>query len=281
MVNMPDLSRVGRIVKWAALIILALIIIPRFLVVIPAGTTGVYHLFGRVSDKPLSSGLHFVIPLAVVTKMSIQTQDYTMSIVKEEGRRLGDDSIDALTKEGLNVALDITVLFKLREESSPSVFRELGVNYQEIIIRPETRSIIREVVAQYDAKSLYSEKRGEAVEAIKNGLKDKIEPRGIIVEEVLLRNVKLPDRLAKSIEEKLQAEQESARYDFVLEKEKKEADRKRIEAQGQRDAQKTISESLTSSYLEYLYLTGLKDRQGTIYVPTNPANGLPLFRDTR
>ena len=268
---MPDFSRFGRIIKWAALIILALIIIPRFLVVIPAGTTGVYHLFGRVSDKPLSSGLHFVI----------QTQDYTMSIVKEEGRRLGDDSIDALTKEGLNVALDITVLFKLREESSPSVFRELGVNYQEIIIRPETRSIIREVVAQYDAKSLYSEKRGEAVEAIKNGLKDKIEPRGIIVEEVLLRNVKLPDRLAKSIEEKLQAEQESARYDFVLEKEKKEADRKRIEAQGQRDAQKTISESLTSSYLEYLYLTGLKDRQGTIYVPTNPANGLPLFRDTR
>ena len=202
--NMPDFSRFGRIIKWAALIILALIIIPRFLVVIPAGTTGVYHLFGRVSDKPLSSGLHFVIPLAVVTKMSIQTQDYTMSIVKEEGRRLGDDSIDALTKEGLNVALDITVLFKLREESSPSVFRELGVNYQEIIIRPETRSIIREVVAQYDAKSLYSEKRGEAVEAIKNGLKDKIEPRGIIVEEVLLRNVKLPDRLAKSIEEKLQ-----------------------------------------------------------------------------
>ena len=261
---MPDLSRVGRIVKWAALIILALIIIPRFLVVIPAGTTGVYHLFGRVSDKPLSSGLHFVIPLAVVTKMNIQTQDYTMSIVKEEGRRLGDDSIDALTKEGLNVVLDMTVLFKLREDSAPTLFRELGVNYTETIIRPETRSIIREVVAQYDAKSLYSEKRGEAVEAIKNGLKSKIEPRGIIVEEVLLRNVKLPDRIAKSIEEKLQAEQESARYDFVLEKEKKEAERKRIEAQGQRDAQKTISESLTSSYLEYLYLTGLKDRQGTI-----------------
>jgi len=278
---MPDFSRVGRILRWAALIIFALIIIPRFLVVIPAGTTGVYHLFGKVSDKPLSSGLHFVIPLAVVTKMNIQTQDYTMSIVKEEGRRLRDDSIDALTKEGLNVALDITVLFKLREETAPQVFRELGVNYDEVIIRPETRSIIREIVAQYDAKSLYSEKRGEAVGAIKNGLKDKIESRGIIVEEVLLRNVKLPDRVAKSIEEKLQAEQESARYDFVLEKEKKEAERKRIEAQGQRDAQKTISESLTSSYLEYLYLTGLKDRQGTIYVPTNPQNGLPLFRETR
>lgn len=275
---MPDFSRVGRIIRWAALVIIALIIIPRFLVVIPAGTTGVYHLFGRVSDKPLSSGLHFVIPLAVVTKMNIQTQDYTMSIVKEEGRRLGDDSIDALTKEGLNVALDITLLFKLREDTAPKVFRELGVNYPESIIRPETRSIIREVVAQYDAKSLYSEKRGEAVGAIINGLKSKIEPRGIIVEDVLLRNVKLPDRLAKSIEEKLQAEQESARYEFVLEKEKKEAERKRIEAQGQRDAQKTISESLTSSYLEYLYLTGLKDRQGTIYVPTNPANGLPLFR---
>lgn len=281
MINMPDVSRLGRIVRWAVLIVLALIIVPRFLVVIPAGFTGVYHLFGRVSDKPLSSGLHFVIPLAVVTKMNIQTQDYTMSIVKEEGRRLGDDSIDALTKEGLNVTLDITVLFKLREESAPQVFRELGVNYDEVIIRPETRSIIREVVAHYDAKSLYSDKRSEAVDSIKNMLKQKIESRGIVVEEVLLRNVKLPDRLAKSIEEKLQAEQESARYEFVLEKEKKEAERKRIEAQGQRDAQKTISESLTSSYLEYLYLTGLKDRQGTIYVPTNPQNGLPLFRETR
>ncbi|MFZ2969617.1 MAG: prohibitin family protein, partial [Minisyncoccia bacterium] len=95
---------------------------------------------------------------------------------------------------------------------------------------------------------------------------------------ILLRNVILPAKLDQSIQEKLQAEQESQRYDFVLEKEKKEAERKRIEAEGIRDAQKTISESLSPEYINYLYIKELKDRAGTIYVPTNPDNGLPLFK---
>ena len=152
------------------------------------------------------------------------------------------------------------------------------MNYHEVVIRPEIRSAIREVVAQYEAKDIYSEKRGEAAVKILEALKTKIEPRGVGVEEVLLRNVALPKNLATSIESKLQAEQESQRYDFVLEKETKEAERKRIEAAGQRDAQQIITQGLTTPYLNYLYIQNLKDSKGTIYVPTNPSNGTPLFR---
>jgi hypothetical protein len=100
-----------------------------------------------------------------------------------------------------------------------------------------------------------------------------------VLEEVLLRNVQLPPKLAQSIEEKLTAEQEAQRYDFVLDREKKEAERKRIEAEGQRDSQTIINQSLSPEYLNYLYLTSLKDREGTIYVPVNSDNGIPLFRN--
>lgn len=259
-------------------VIVLAIILFRSLVVVPAGAVGVFHMFGKVRDAELQSGLHVINPLGGVTKMSVRTEQYTMSIVKEEGQRAGDDSIDALTKEGLEVKLDMTILYHLMQDKASQVYITIGEHFPEKIIRPEIRSAIREVVARYDASAIYSQKRAEVVNDVKTALKTALEARGIEVEEVLLRNVILPPKLANSIQEKLQAEQESQRYDFVLTKEKKEADRKRIEAEGQRDSQKTISESLTPSYLEYLYIQGLKDRQGTIYVPTSPNTGLPLFK---
>ncbi|MCK4891939.1 MAG: prohibitin family protein [Candidatus Pacebacteria bacterium] len=262
----------------AAVIILFLIVLMNSIVIIPAGETGVYHLFGKVKDAEIKSGLHIVNPLAQITKLSIRTEQYTMSIVQGEGEKIGDDSIDALTSEGLTVKLDITVFYHLVEDSSSDVFKELGINYQEKIIRPEIRSAIREVVAGYDSKSIYSDKRDEIINTIRQKMTDNIEPRGIAIEQVLLRNVILPAKLDASIQEKLQAQQESQRYDFILEKEKKEAERKRIEAEGQRDAQKTINESLTAEYLNYMYIRELKDREGTIYVPTNPDNGMPMFK---
>ena len=262
----------------AIVIILSLIVLIKSVVIIPAGETGVYHLFGKVKDDEVKSGFHLINPLAEVTKLSIRTEQYTMSVVQGEGEKIGDDSIDALTSEGLTVKLDITVFYHLVEDSASNVFKELGINYQEKIIRPEIRSAIREVVAGYDSKAIYSDKRDEIITTIRQKMTDNIEPRGIAIEQVLLRNVILPAKLDASIQEKLQAEQESQRYDFIIEKEKKEADRKRIEAEGQRDAQKTINESLTSEYLNYLYIRELKDREGTIYVPTNSENGMPMFK---
>lgn len=248
------------------------------IVIIDAGETGVYSLFGRVRDEEMSSGFHLVIPLARVTKMSIRTEEYTMSIIQGEGVKYESDAITALTKEGLNVDLDMTVLYRLDEQRASDVYSEIGLGYAEKIIRPMIRTAIRDIVAQYSAKDIYSDKRGEAASQIQKSLEATINSRGIIIENVLLRNVVLPANLAESIQAKLQAEQEAQRYDFLLDREKKEKERKIIEAEGQRDSQKIINESLTTNYLYYQYISGLKDRQGTIYVPTNPATGMPQFQ---
>jgi regulator of protease activity HflC (stomatin/prohibitin superfamily) len=249
------------------------------IVIIDAGETGVYSLFGKVKDEELHSGFHLVNPLAKINRLSIRTEEYTMSKVSTEGKKIGDDSISALTKEGLEVNLDITTFYHLDEAQASDIYKNVGEGYEEKIVRPEIRSTIREVVAQFDAKEMYSEKREEANQKILKQLKGKLNKRGIIVEDTLLRNVSLPANLAKSIQEKLQAEQEAQKYDFLLQREKKEKERKIIEAEGQRDAQKIINESLSSNYLYYLYINQLKDRQGTIYVPTSPQTGMPVFKE--
>ena len=254
-----------------AVIIIALI---NAIVIVPAGVTGVYSVFGKVRDNEISSGFHLINPLAKVTLMSIRTEQYTMSIAQGEGQVFGDDSIDALTKEGLKVQLDMTVLYRLEEKKASDVYKGIGLAYEDKILRPQVRSAIREVIAVYEAKDIYSEKREEAQDKIQEILMASLIERGVIIEEVLLRNIALPNMLTQAIEDKLTAEQEAQKYDFVLQKEEKEAERKRIEAAGQRDAQQIINQSLTDRYLQYLYISELKEREGTIYVPTD----MPLFK---
>jgi regulator of protease activity HflC (stomatin/prohibitin superfamily) len=263
--------------KWIILIIVVVLLLPLMVVVVEAGQTGVYSLFGKVKDKELSSGFHLKNPFAKVQKMSIRTEDYTMSNTELEGEKAGADAITALTKEGLSVNLDMTVLYHLEEASASDVYRDVGLNYQEKIIRPAIRSTIREVIAQYDAKVVYSDKRKEAAQRIADNLRTRLGERGIILEDLLLRNVELPSDLRKSIEQKLQAEQEAQKMDFVLEKERKEKERKIIEAEGQRESQRIINESLTDRFLNYQYIKNLENREGTIYVPTD-GDGLPMFK---
>lgn len=274
----PHKKKLKYILGVVLVVLFVLPFISRFWVTVEAGHTGVQNLFGRVYDEELSSGFHLKNPLVNVTPMSIRTQEYTMSKTRGEGARYSEDSITALTKEGLQVDLDMTILFHLKSSKASDVYRDLGANYVENVIRPAIRSTIREKIANYEAKSLYSEKREEARKQIFDSLQKMLEPRGVELEDVLLRNVKLPSGLAQSIEEKLQAEQESEKYDFLLQKEEKEAERKRIEARGQRDAQQIINQGLTNQYLKYQYIKNLKEREGTIYVPTSPNNGVPMFR---
>src|SRR3989339_328874 len=249
------------------------------IVIVDAGETGVYSLFGRVKDKELSSGFHLVIPLAKVAKMSIRTEEYTMSIAQGEGKRVGADAITSLTKEGLSVDLDMTVLYRLNEEQASDLYSKVGLNYEEKILRPAIRTSIRDIIAQYEAKDIYSEKREEAADKILEALRNNVVTRGVIVEDVMLRNVSLPAGLTSAIQEKLKAEQEAQKYEFLLDREMKEKQRKIIEAEGQRDAQQIINESLTTNYLYYLYISDLKSREGTIYVPTSPTTGMPLFKN--
>lgn len=277
-VNQDGLKKIKKFLGLGLVVIVALWLFFSSIVIVEAGQTGVYHLFGKVKDEEVSSGLHLINPLAKITTMSIRTQDYTMSFIGDEGNKKGVDSISALTKEGLEVELDITVLYRLEEKKASDIYREVGLNYEEKIIRPVIRSTIREVIATYNSKDIYSEKREQATVSIYEDLNSLLEGRGIIAEEVLLRNVKLPANLANSIQEKLQAEQESQKYEFILQKETKEKERKLIEAEGQRDAQAIINESLSPNYLYYLYIKELKDREGTIYVPVSPDSGMPMFK---
>ena len=275
----PKLDDIKKKFSLLILAVLAIWLFTASIYIVDAGKTGVYKLFGRVSDKELSSGFKLVLPVAQVIQMSIRTEEYTMSVLQDEGERRGADAISALTKEGLSVDLDMTVFYRLNEENASDIYTKVGLNYKDKIIRPEIRSAIRAVIANYEAKDIYSEKRQEAAQNILKTLETKLNTRGIIVEDVLIRNVKLPSGLAESIQQKLQAEQEAQRYDFILDKEKKEKERKIIEAEGQEEAQKIINQSLTTNYLYYLYVNQLKDREGTIYVPTSPSTGMPLFRD--
>ena len=272
-------KNVRKMASTAVVIILLLWLFFASIVIVDAGETGVYSLFGKVKNQELSSGFHLVIPLARVTKMSVRTEEYTMSIMTSEGKKSGNDSIAALTKEGLNVDLDMTVLYRLDESSAADVYKKVGLTYEDKIIRPAIRTAIRDIIAQYDAKDIYSEKREEATQKIKEKLEETINQRGIVIEDILLRNVQLPANLANSIQEKLQAEQETQKYDFLLTKEAKEKERKIIEAEGQRESQRIINQSLTQNYLYYSYINELKDREGTIYVPTSPSTGMPLFRN--
>jgi len=268
----------GKFFKLGSVFVVIGILLFMSVTIIGAGQVGVVSLFGKVSDNEIKSGIHLINPLASVNKMSVRTEEYTMSKVGAEGKKVGDDSISALTKEGLTVSMDVTAFYHLEESRASDLYREVGLTYEEKIIRPEIRSAIREMVAQYEAKDIYSEKRSEAAKNILAYLNNKVRERGIVIEDMLIRDVTLPANLSQAIQEKLKAEQESQRYDFVLDKEKKEAERKVIEAQGQRDAQKIIDESLSAKYLDYLYINGLKERQGTIYVPMNPSTGMPMFK---
>lgn len=271
------------IVGLGCVVVFALVLIPSFVTVVDAGEVGVYSLFGKVSDEELNPGINFKIPFANVIKMVTRTQEYTMTSVEEDSQYLTstagrDDAIEARAMDGARVWLDITVLYHLVPERAPEIYKELGIEYSEKIVRPQIRSSIRGVLANYTVTEIYSTKRNEIQDTLFNEMKANLEERGFIIEEVLLRKVNLSQTLSDSIEQKLAAQQEAEKYDFVLQKEEKEAERKRIEAQGQRDAQKTIAQGLTTNYLYYLYIQNLKDHESTIYVPVNPETGMPLFK---
>jgi len=226
---------------------------------IDAGQVGVKKLFGKVQPDVLESGLHFINPLYEVEKLDIKTQNYTMSGIHDEGQKQGDDAIRVLTADGLEVTIDLTVLYRLVPVDAPRLVRETGVDYEYKIVRPITRTRIRDNAVYYEAVALYSSKRDEFQSRIFNGIENDFKKRGLLLENLLVRNITLPAAVKSTIEQKIQAEQEAQKMQFVLQKEKQEADRKRIEAQGISDYQRIISESLTDKQLQYEQIKAYKE----------------------
>lgn len=266
---------IGAIVGVIALVVVIMLIMS--IAIVPAGKVGVHDLFGKVDENEFSAGFHFKNPLANVHMMSIQTQEYTMSYAQGEGAKYGSDVISALTKEGLSVDLDITILYKMTPQKADVIYKTIGENYVTVIVRPQIRTVIREVIAEYEAKQIYSSDRTVISLAISEKLEPDLSKRGIILESVLLRHVELPAELTIKITEKLQAEQEAERMEFVLQRETQEANRKRIEAQGIADANTIISGSITPEYLRWYFIQMIPEYNATTFIPVGD-DGIPFVK---
>lgn len=249
--NIPNIPPVGKIGRLVGLAFIVLGVVTNCFVQIDAGQVGVKKLFGKVQPEVLSSGLNFINPLYEVDRLDVRTLNYTMSGINDEGHKTGDDAIKVLTSDGLEVTIDLTVLYRVIPSEAPRLIRETGIDYEDKIVRPISRTRIRDNAVYYEAVSLYSTKRDEFQTRIFKGIEADFKSRGLLLENLLVRNITLPAAVKGTIEQKIQAEQESQKMQFVLAKERQEADRKRVEAQGIADYQRIISESLTDKQLQY------------------------------
>jgi len=225
---------------------------------IDAGQIGVTSLFGKVSNEILTSGLNFVNPLVDVYNVDIKTLNYTMSGVHNEGEKEGDDAIRVLTADGLEVTIDLTVLYRVVGTEAPRLIKETGLDYKDKIVRPLTRTKIRDNAVYFTAIDLYSTKRDQFQNKIFTSIEADFKKRGLILEQLLLRNITLTNNVKTSIEEKIKAEQDAQKMEFVLQKEKQEAERKRVEAQGIADYQRIISTGLNDKQLQYEQIQMMK-----------------------
>lgn len=218
---------------------------------IEPGDVGVQKLFGKVNNNILESGLNLINPLVEVVIFDVRTQNYTMSGVNDEGNKVGDDAIRVLSADGLEVVIDLTVLYKVIPNEAPRILKEIGTDYRNTIVRPICRTKIRDNAVYYDAISLYSTKRDEFQARIFKSIESDFTSRGLMLEQLLVRNITLPASVKTTIESKINAEQEAQKMTFVLQKETQEAERKRVEAQGIADYQKILSTGLSDKLLQY------------------------------
>jgi prohibitin 1 len=235
---------------------------------VPTGHVGVLTLFGRVTGEALGEGIHTINPLKSVQRLSIQTQS-----VKE--------TANVPSNEGLILALDTSLLFHLDRSKAAEVYQKVGANYAEKIVEPTMRAAIRAATSAHTANALYTNARELVQQQIQDELTAQLAPRGVIVENVLLRDVQLPAMLKSSIEAKQQAEQDALRMNFILQKEKQEAERKRIEAQGISDFQKIVAQGISPQLLEWKGIEATEklatSANSKVVVVGNAKNGLPLI----
>lgn len=246
-----QIGRFAGVMRTIAVLLVVAGILSKSIIQINAGQIGVKTLFGKVQNDVLFSGLHFINPFVEVRRLDIKTQNYTMSGVHDEGVKSSDDAIRILTADGLEVTIDLTILYKLIATEAPRLVREIGEDYTDKIVRPLTRTKIRDNAVYYDAVSLYSTKRDEFQQRIFKSIEDDFKKRGLILEQLLVRNITLPASVKATIEQKINAEQDAQKMQFVLLKEKQEAERKRVEAQGIADYQRIINSGLTGQQLQY------------------------------
>jgi prohibitin 1 len=261
----PGFLRLAAIVP---VVIIIFILLWASVAYVPAGHVGVLTLFGRVTGEVLPEGTHMVNPFKGNNIMSVRTQE-----IKE--------TASVPSNEGLIITLDTSLLFRLNVEKAADVYRTVGPRYQDVVVEPNLRASIREVTASHSANALYSGEREKVAQEITTQLTRELSKRGVVVENILLRDIQLPATLKVSIETKQQAEQESLAMAFRLQKEKQEAERKRIEAAGIRDFQQIVAQGISSQLLEWKGIEATEkladSKNSKIVVIGSPKHGLPLI----
>ena len=258
------MARIGTIIGIIALVILLFWSV----VSVPAGHVAVITLFGKVSERMLSEGIHLINPLAAVHEMSVRTQEFK-------------ETASVPSSEGLMMTLDTSLLLRLDAKRAADVYQKIGLNYVTVVVEPMLRSAIRDITAKHSANALYTGGREEVQQKIQEMLFKELGDRGIFVENVLLRDVQLPAMLKTSIEQKQQAEQESLRMSFILQREKQEAERKRIEAQGIADFQRIVAAGISQQLLEWKGIEATEKLAASnntkVVVIGSGKSGLPLI----
>lgn len=257
--NNPALAKFKPIGRIAGFIFIVMGILNACVKQIDAGEVGVKVLFGSIQNEVMGSGLHFINPLLEVKKLDIKTQNYTMTGVNDEGNQSADDAIRVLTSDGLEVTIDLTVLYRVISTDAPRLLRETGDDYRDKIVRPITRTKIRDNAVYYQAVDLFGSKRDVFQQRIYKSIEEDFKKRGLMLEQLLVRNITLPNSVKASIESKINAEQDAKKMEFVLLKEKQEAERKRVEAQGIADYQRIINTGLTDQQLQYEQIKAMKE----------------------
>ncbi|MCU0452511.1 MAG: prohibitin family protein [Bacteroidetes bacterium] len=254
-------------------VVFGLLVVLQCFTQIPAGRVGVVDFFGVVSEQTLRAGINPVNPMATVVKYSIQTQEHK-------------ENMQVLSREGLTIGLEVSALYRLNPDSAARVYVTVaGGDYETIILIPQFRSICRSVTASFQASALYSSERERLGMSIQAELAKIVAPRGVTIENTPIRNVVLPTQLTEAIEQKQRADQESQRMEFVLTKEKQEADRKRIEARGIADFQTIVAAGISDQLLRWKGIEATEKLAAStntkVIIVGAGKDGLPIILDTK
>ena len=277
----PVMRKYKSVISIAGIVVILIGFSTSAVVQVESGEVGVQKLFGKVNDDILRSGLNIINPLVKVVMFDIKTENYTMSGVNDEGSKAGDDAIRVLSADGLEVIVDLTVLYKVIPNEAPRILKEVGTDYRNILVRPICRTKIRDNAVYYDAVALYSTKRDEFQSKIFSTIESNFKERGLMLEQLLVRNITLPESVKASIESKINAEQDAQKMTFVLQKERQEAERKRVEAQGIADYQKILSSGLSEKLLQYEMIKAITNSPNSKLILMTNGKGLPLLIDSK
>lgn len=255
--------------KWllVSFVLWIVVFIPSLtLTFVPAGHVGIADFYGSVTG-PYMPGLNFIPPLSSLVVVPTRTTQI-------------QETMDVPSLEGLTVHLDVSLLYHVFPDKAVPIYKSIGADYDSVFIIPQSRSAARGATVRYEAKALYTSSRDMVAGEIYRELADSLLARGFVLERVLLRSIALPEAVSSAINEKMAAEQQAERMKFVLDKERMEAERKRVEASGIRDFQKIVSEGISEPLLEWKGIEATEkiaeSPNAKIIIIGSPKNGLPL-----